>query len=889
MSVSTGTVTFLFTDIEGSTQLWEKAPEAMRMALARHDEIVRRAIESNGGAVFKTIGDAFCATFASAVDGLKATEAAQKALRTEVWPEPLTIKVRMALHSGIVEARDNDFFGQTVNRVARLLSVAHGGQTIISESTHSLVADNVPGDIGLRDLGEHRLKDLSRPERVFQVESPGFSSDFPPLRSLDSAFTPNNLPAQVTTFVGRQNEITRVSNLLETSRIVTLTGSGGCGKTRLALQVAAEASGTFPGGVWFVELASLTDPNLVLQSLASILGVREEPGMTISQSLVATLRKKKALILLDNCEHVLLPSAQLAESILRACPEVKIMVTSREAMNIPGEATFRVPSLTLPDPKRDTTPADVEQYDSVRLFSDRAKAVSANFEVTRSNCSSLAQLCHQLDGIPLAIELAAARVRSLSVEQIADRLDDRFKLLTGGSRTALPRQQTLRALVDWSYDLLLESERAVLRRLSVFSGGWSLNAAENVVAGDPVEDWEVLDVMTSLVDKSLVMFDPTKADGRYRLLETVKRYGREKLAECNEEDASRKRHLAWYARLVDEAGYWSRGPNQLEWLSRLDVEHDNLWSALETSLEEGDATTSGRLAWTIGAMLLYRGFLNESVRAIETGMKGFHEESGRDSSTLAWLEYERAGLHYDFGEADEARTMAQSALSRFQSQNDKVGEARAENLLGQIAMGEREFDEAAELFERSLAIFQESEDRLGESIVLNNKGVLARRSETSSDSDRVRRLAQAREFLNEALEIRRKYQDLLGEAETLNNLGVISFESHDFDAAWDNYLRALEIERQLKRTPGIGTALANLGEVAGIRGERERAMRLMAVSERILEDIKSPLAGAVHSMLLDLAGPDGLAEVGDHLSRARSLPVDIVIDKALSENRPDDG
>ena len=477
----TGTVIFLFTDIEGSTRLWEEHPDAMRLALERHDTLLTAAIETNNGRVFKTVGDAFCAVFSTATDALDAAIQVQLNLRN-LQPSAVTsdlpLKVRLALHVGAAELRDADYFGPTVNRVARLLSVGHGGQILLSGAVQELVRDDLPPGVSLRDLGQHRLRDLQRAEHVYQVVHTELPADFPPLRSLNEL--PNNLPQQMTSFIGREKEIAEIRQMLATSRLVTLTGAGGTGKTRLSLQVAAEVMGEFPDGVWLVEFASLADPGLVPQTVATALSVREEPGRPIIQTLVDHLKAKTLLIVLDNCEHLLSASAQLTETLLRSCTHVRILASSREGLGIVGEHTYRVPSLTVPDPRQMLPIEKLSQYEAVKLFIDRALMVQPAFAVNNQNAPAVAHICHRLDGIPLAIELAAARVKAMSVEQISQRLNDRFRLLTGGSRTALPRQQTLRALIDWSYDLLSDKEKTLLRRLSVFAGGWTLEAAEKV-------------------------------------------------------------------------------------------------------------------------------------------------------------------------------------------------------------------------------------------------------------------------------------------------------------------------------------------------------------------------------------------------------------------------
>ena len=501
----TGTVTFLFTDIEGSTKLWEQHPDAMRSAHARHDVLLRSAVEQHHGHVVKTTGDGIHAAFATAPEAIAAVLSIQRALRAEPWDPQVPISVRMGLHTGIAEERGGDYYGGALNRAARLMAAGYGGQVLLSAATQELVRDHLPDEVGLRDLGQHRLKDLGRAEQVFQLQHPSLSADFPPLRSLDNPDLPNNLPQQVTSFIGRETQVAEVKALLGKTRLLTLTGAGGAGKTRLSLQVAADLLDG--DGVWLVELAALTDPALVPQAVADVLGVKEQAGQPIQRTLVDWLKAKCLLLVLDNCEHLVAACASLAADLLRACPGVHILASSREALNVSGEQTYRVPSLSLPDPKQVQTVESLSQFEAVRLFIERAQAVQASFAVTSGNAPAVAQVCFHLDGIPLALELAAARVRSLSVDDINARLDQRFRLLTGGSRVALPRQQTLRGLIDWSYDLLTEPEKTLLCRLSVFAGGWTLAAAEGVCSGGDIEDWEVLDLLTGLVDKSLVVYE----------------------------------------------------------------------------------------------------------------------------------------------------------------------------------------------------------------------------------------------------------------------------------------------------------------------------------------------------------------------------------------------
>src|SRR6266540_6489604 len=580
-SLPSGTVTFLFTDIEGSTKLAQEHADELQTLLARHREILKQTIEAHDGFVFQVVGDSFSAAFDTAMNALQAASEAQRMLHQEAW-SPVPIKVRMGIHTGAAQlTNDASIEGPyagyaTLAVTQRIMSAAHGGQILLSQITHDLVWEQLPSEFTLLDMGEHRLKDLLHPIHLYQVAVADLPTDFPPLRTLESF--PHNLPVQLTSFVGREREMAETKQLISNARLLTLIGPGGTGKTRLALQVAQDVLSSFTDGVWLAELAPLADPSLIPQTLAAIFGLRELPNMSLTSIVTDYLRAKELLLILDNCEHLVEACAQLSENLLRNCPRLKIIASSSEALGIAGEMVYRVPSLSLPDPAQ-VTPGSVMESESARLFVERAAAAQSKFSLTNQNASSIAQICHRLDGIPLALELAAARTAAFSSEEIATRLGDRFKLLTGGSRTALPRQQTLRALIDWSYDLLSHEEQALLRQLSVFAGGWSFEAAEAICS-----DLDVLSLMTQLVNKSLVMADEQENSTRYRLLETIRQYARDKLLEAGESEKVRNRHLDFFLKFAEEAETYMNGPQEMEWRALLDTEYDNLRTAFEWAM-----------------------------------------------------------------------------------------------------------------------------------------------------------------------------------------------------------------------------------------------------------------------------------------------------------------
>lgn len=845
-AIPSGTVSFLFTDIEGSTKLWEAHPETMRASLARHDTLMREAIGGSNGFVFKTIGDAFCAAFATAAQAVEAVLAAQLALVSEAWPTETPIRVRMALHTGAVESRDDDYFGPPVNRVARLLSTAHGGQSVLSQSTYELIRDALPPQSSLKDLGSHQLKDLARPEQVYQLVHPLLRTEFPPIRSLSTH--PNNLPQQLTSFIGRERETEVLRSLLAKSPLVTLTGSGGSGKTRLSLQVAADLLERYPDGVWFVELAPLLDPSLVARTLADVLSVKEHPSQTVMASIIRSLEDKKLLIVLDNCEHLVDSCAKLVHEVLQKCPDVRVLASSREALGISGEQTYRVPSLSLPDPRQVQTPESLNHYESVRLFIDRAVLAKSDFQVTNQNAPALAFLCYHLDGIPLAIELAAARVRSLTVEDIDSRLDQRFRLLTGGSRTALPRQQTLKALIDWSYDLLGEAEKALLRRLSVFAGGWTLEAAESVCAGDPMEDWEVLDYLTSLCDKSLVTPDSGSGQTRYSLLETVRQYALDRLRESGEEETYRTRHLAHARGWAQALEPKLRGGEQAEALVLADRERDNLRAALEWSLQTGNEDG----LWLVGAIWYYwyiRAHVREGRMWADCLLESATEEHLREARARAFV----ASGTMAMGQQDN-----EAFLSRFQQALEISEGTESPRLLATIHSGLgnalcRLGDGESGLlhFEIASEMFLQAGDRLGYIKVMTGKGVY------QEVSDPQGAFLTYQKALAEFTDLGEPY--LIGII--LGNLGEVAETLGEFEASKGYHQRALRTRVKLDDQAGIAAA-TRIREETGIVNTPDSVEHLAKRT-----DI---LRGVLGQQTFDQAWEDG-----------RSMPISSVIETAL--------
>lgn len=664
------TLTFLFTDIEGSTRLWEQHGDAMRAALAQHDELLRHGVEAQGGTVVKTMGDGVLAVFDEPAFALAAATGTQRALGAAIWGDTGALRVRMAVHCGQATERDGDYFGTTLNRTARLMALAHGGQIVTTEAVAVLVREvRLADDARLRDLGEHRLRDLSHVERVYQIDAAGLETDFPPLRSLDAYST--NLPSQLTSFVGRDDEIETLTTLVRENRLVTLTGVGGVGKTRLAMRVAAELLPDARDGVWLCELAAADAEEAVFEIVTRALGVVPRPGMTARDSILDHLRGRDCIIVLDNCEHLLDIAADLTEAILYNCEQVHILTTSREGLGIGGEQLRPIRSLPVPQL---STAAAVLTTDATTLFAERAAAVAPGFSIDEANAGAVVEICRRLDGIPLAIELAAARVASLQPAEIAALLDERFRLLTGSRRRTVERHQTLRATVDWSYSLLRDVERTVFDRLGVFVGSLDTPAAQSVVGDAVIGPFEVLDALDELVAKSMLAAEPAP-DGttRYQLLETLRQYALDRLEKSGEVDVYRRRHAEHYVNVTAELGRTLYGPDEVSARARLDRETDNLRAAIDWAIDVGDpsivcgliAPIAREAGWNRGSEV---GGWAERALSLMTD----------DPAPWQWVRH-AVGMKAFFADADivEALRIADSVLS----DPDLPGALRAEALM----------------------------------------------------------------------------------------------------------------------------------------------------------------------------------------------------------------
>jgi predicted ATPase/class 3 adenylate cyclase len=846
-------LTFLFTDIAGSTRLWESNPGAISVALARHDAILREIVSEHRGRVFKTVGDAFCVAFEAPADAFPAAVAAQRALVAEPWPGGAVLQVRMSIHTGVCECRDDDYFGQSLSVAARMLGLANGRQILASQDAVE-AAGALDASIGLMDLGEHVLRDLSGFYRIHQLLADGIPAVFPQLGTASSR--PNNVPKQLTSFVGRERERQEVTRLLGEHRLVTITGTGGIGKTRLAIEVATDTLMGYREGAWIVELAPISDPSLVPGAVAEALGVKEQPPKPVLQTLVEFLRSRFLLIVLDNCEHVVAACAALAETLLADAPFLKILATSREALRIRGEMPWRLPSLTMPDRTLPPVPETLAQFESVRLLMERATSYSPGFKLTPANSAAAVQVCCRLDGIPLAIELAAARLRSLPLEQIAERVDDRFRLLTGGSRTALPRQQTLRALIDWSYDVLSDEERVVLHRLAVFAGGWSLEAAEAICAHDRIERWDVLDLQQALIDKSLVTFDESGDAPRYRLLESVRQYALEKLAESGDRDAACDRHSAY---MLEQAQGWSVTLESSECagsaMRSLTREIDNLRAGMDWAQQRGIDDRVSAYGEALARFFLARGLYSEGDRRMAAAAEAAERICARTS--LAQLQLQRGGIAWMRADMPEARRLYTSAyeISRELGQRPRMAPALIN--LANISWSESDFRAAARQYDEALELARETGQARYEALILGYLGMLA--------SDRGD-FEAAERYLDSAIQLHRDQHNIRGYAEALTHRADMLRRQRRFPEA------AAALEESLQRFAEIGVeheralALIHIAAVLTDSGQTDEATRCLSEgleAAREIGDLWVEMAGLVEQGRIagaagDVAGACGL-------------------------------
>jgi predicted ATPase/class 3 adenylate cyclase len=850
-----GTVTFMLTDVEGSTRLFAQHREEATRALRRQEELIATAVPACRGTLLQERGegDSTFALFARATDALACALEVQRAMEREDWPGGLQVAVRVGLHAGEADPGESDWRGIGVNRCGRIRALAHGGQVLVSGSVRELAGEDLPPGASLRDLGLHRLRDLERPEHLFQLAHPDLPRDFPPLHSAGAPR--HNLRLQLTSFVGRERELDELATLLGRARLVTLTGAGGSGKTRLAMEVAATQVERTRDGAWFVDLAPVFDPQLVLKAVALVLGVRERPHSELLDDILERVRESELLLVLDNCEHLVEACARLAEDLLRACPDLRLLATSREPLGVPGERVFRTGSLAVPatgDP-----PDAIAGAESVVLFGDRASAALGGFELAAETAPMVAHVCRRLDGLPLAIELAAARTASLSLDDLGSHLDDCFALLTGGARTALPRQRTLEATVAWSYELLSDRQRGLFDRLSVFAGGWTLDAAETVCASAGIETRYVADDLAALVDKSLVVrVAPEGRRVRYRLLETLRQYGRERLREAGEAAAVRDAHLSWAVGIAEEAERHLDGLEQATWLDLLERELDNLRAALEWAITSGNAEAGLRLASiTVGSLWTWRSHVPEGQRWLQRLLATPADVavSVRAKGLLA------AGrVDFQAGQWDRGMRLCAQSRELYREAGEAAGEARALIWMAFNRWGIEDDDEIGDIIAAAIDVARRGERPLETAIALGLSGTWW----SLRDLDRAQQLVEEGGLLMEGAE----NPNWL--AHSYEFRALVAYLRGDYPRARELLSSALPLYLQIGNRVCSAHCLETTAALAAATGRPDVGATLLGAAERMRERLGT--AAPPYERIVRERGVDAVKAAVDQKATARA-------------------
>ncbi len=878
-----GTVTFLFADMEGSTHLLQQLGDDYAAVLTAQQQLLREAFEAHHGRIVDSQGDSFFVAFARAADAVNATVEAQRALATYPWPDGVAVRVRMGVHTGEPTVAGERYVGIDVHRAARIGAAGHGGQVLLSQTTRDLVETTLPEAVSVRDLGEYRLKDLRRPKRIFQLVIAGLPADFPPLKTLDTL--PNNLPLQLTSFIGRERELREVKQLLSEARLLTLTGPGGSGKTRLALQVAAESIEQFRDGVFFVALASITEPGLVASTIAQTLGVAESSGRSILDSLKEYLHARHLLLFLDNFEQVIAAAPRLME-LLAACRQLHLLITSREGLRVRGEREYPVPPLALPNLAERSPLESLSQYAAVKLFIQRAQAIKPDFHITNETAPAVAEICYRLDGLPLAIELAAARIKLLPPHAMLARLEHRLEFLTSGARDLPVRQQTLRNAIAWSYDLLNDDEQRVFRRLSAFVGGCTLEAAEAVAGDRPDRERggerahdTVLDHLSSLLDKNLLReVESANGEPRFAMLELLREFGLEQLELSGEAKMIRHRHATFFLALAEQAEARRESAEQVQWMNRLELEHDNLRAALEWSkTAEGMGEICLRLAGTLGLFWEARGYFSEGRERLSAVLST--ETAQARTAARARLLARAAELAYRQSDYPATISLAGESLAIGREMGDKQGIASALVKLGNAATEVGDYAAAIECLEEALTIWRDLEDKRGIARALISSGWAALRSGDYQ-------LANTR--LEEALTISRDLGDARSIGFELAGLGEVALRQGDYARARRLVEESLELRRQMGNKWGVGVSLGTLGWAAMREGDWDRAIAWLGESLEVRQEIgdKGGCAWCLEH-LAEVAMAQGQAEKAARVFGAAAALRDSIGSVIDSADQPD--
>jgi predicted ATPase/class 3 adenylate cyclase/Tfp pilus assembly protein PilF len=827
----TGTITFLFTDIENSSVMWDQNQASMRAAMLRHDALIESIVKKFRGVNVRPRGegDSRFAVFSKASDATAAAVDIQRNFSREPWTTASPLRVRIGMNTGEADLWEEDYYGPVVNRAARVRNCAHGGQTLLTQATYHLVNKSLPEGVTLKDLGKYQLGNLQSPEHIYQLVIPGLQTDFPPLRA-ELLGRRTNLPPLMTSFIGRDQDILYITNLIFSNRLVTITGMGGAGKTRLALQIGHELKDRFSDGIWWVDLAPITVPDLAVKTVADVFDIRPNEGQSLLQTLQDVLRPKESLLILDNCEHLLQETGRIAAALALNAPRLHILSTSREPLGVSGETVWTIPPLTYPNEKQWQEswqePEDLLDFDSVKLFVDRAVAARPSFLLNSNNAQAVASISKKLEGNPLAIELASARVKVLSVVDLAERLERRLNVLVGNKRTSHPRQHTLEALIDWSYNLLIEKEQALLRRLGIFQGGWMMEAAEEICSGGEVADWEILDLLSSLIDKSLVVPELVGSHQRYRFLEMIRQYALDRLSESGEYEQIAEKHYVYYSKMAEKAsrGLWEA--EQKQWLSCLQMEHDNLRSALGWTKEKNER--AGKMLFLSTYLWRFwqvQGHTQEGLEVLELALQ-------RDTSSTAQLKANglrgAGNLARQLGDYARSNLFHEQSLALFEQVQDKLGIARQLVELGEIKWTTGDPHAAVDYLTQSLSLHYEIANLEGIATSLEHLGVLARDHGN---------FQYARDVLEESLEKYRELGNDLLTASAVNNLGMVALHQCKYREAIKLFNEALDLYRRMDVRWGISETMMNLGVAAKDQGDLNLANSMFNESLAIKHDL----------------------------------------------------
>ena len=860
VAAPSGTFTFLISDVEDSTRAWDRHPAGMQAAMRLHDAVFTRCVDAYEGRQIELgrEGDSVMCVFDRASQAVECAVAIQTELGHTQWPPDVELRVRLGVHTGEAEQRQGHYFGPALYRCARLMAIASGGQTLVSGPTRDLVVDTLPDSVKLVDLGTHRLRGLSRPEHVFQLAAPELRFEFPPLASVDGTRT--NLPSELTSFLGRAAETSELSRLIASHRMVTVTGVGGMGKTRIALHVASRLLDSYPDGVWLVELAAISDPQLVVAEVANRLGVRETSGLPLLQAITDELRPRNCMIVLDNCEHLIGPCVELAGRVLTSCPHVVILATSRESLATTGEQVMRLASLSVAGGGTARTPSN-----SAQLFIERAWPDRSATDLDRRQLDLIEEICRRLDGIPLAIELAAARARMLTLDELLARLGDRLSLLTGGPR-ALPRHQTLRATFDWSYELLDASETALYRRLAVFAGGFTILAVESVCAGDGVERGQILDLLAQLVDKSLVM--PVQIgdqEGPMRVLATLREYAYERLAEAGEAEHFTRRHAEHFLQLAERARDMQNRAARSDWMDQLEREHENLRAALASS---HSADLNLRLAVALIGFWDERGYLTEGREWLAKAVAAWPEETALRAEALGasgWLAQRQ-------GDFERAKQYFAESMRIADAAGDRGVQARSLRNLALVKLLEGDSAGASPLVADALALSEGAGDKPG---TAGAHLVMALTAYFTGDSEPARRHGE------ESLELHRALGDEKVAAFILACLATLALDQADVAKARGNLIESLEISRRLHERVDVAFVLESCARLLLVSEQPARAITLAGAAASIRKASGATAAPPWAMLLEALLGP-ARDELGAQAAAAAwSDGLNVTLDEAV--------